>query len=82
MWFRGNPHTSDPLSNSDARVTISSVSRSRPFFISNLTLDPLSAEDNNTFTCRVRARPRANVQSFINVSEVGEGSEPVVVYRE
>ena len=81
MWFRGNPLTSDPLSNSDARVTISSVSRSEPFYISNLTLDPLSTEDNNTFTCRARARP-PNVLGFITASDVVEDLEPVVISRE
>ena len=81
MWFRRKPLTNDLLSNSDARVTLSSVSRSGPFYISNLTLHPLSTEDNNTFTCRVRARP-VSVLGFITASEMDEKSFPVVVYRE
>ena len=77
-WLRGSTH----LSSSDARVTIYAVSGSTPSFTSTLTLDPLSTTDNTTFTCRARARPPANVQSFITVSEMEEGSTSVIVDRE
>ena len=77
-WLRGSTH----LSNSDARVTISAVSGSRPSFTSTLTLDPLSTADNTTFTCQARARPPAGVPSFITSSEMGEGSTSVIVNRE
>ena len=77
-WLRGSTR----LSDSDARVTISSVTGSRPSFTSILTLDPLSTADNTTFSCRARARPPPNVPSFVVASEMGEGMMPIVVYRE
>ena len=78
MWFRGNPDTSDPLSNSDTRVAISSVSGSRPLFISVLTLDPLSTEDNTTFTCRARANRPVGQPGFVTDSEIGEGVTSII----
>ena len=74
-WLRGSTR----LSNDDSRVTISSVTGSRPSFTSTLTLDPLSTADNTTFTCRARARPPTGVASFFIASEVGEGTTSVIV---
>ena len=77
-WMRGNM----PLSNSDARVTISAVSGSRPSFTSTLTLHPLSTVDNTTFTCIASARPPANQPGFITSSETGKLTTSVIVNRE
>ena len=76
-WLRGTTH----LSNSDARVTISAVSGSKPQLTSTLTLNPLSTADNSTFTCQARARPSTNNQSFITISEIGDGTVLVTVNR-
>ena len=74
-WLRGSAR----LSSSDIRVTISSVSGSRPSFTSTLTLDPLSTADSTTFTCQARARPLAGVEGSITISEMGEGTAAVIV---
>ena len=76
-WLRG----STPLSNGDDRVTISSVTGSRPSFTSTLMLSPLSTVDNTTFTCQATARRPVNQQGFISDSEMGEGVNSAVVYR-
>ena len=77
-WMRGTM----TLSDSDARVTVSSVSGSRPSVTSTLTLDPLSTVDNTTFTCQVRARRPINQLGFISDSELGDSTDTVVVTRE
>ena len=77
-WLR----ESTELPGSDSRVTISSVSGSRPSFTSTLTLDPLSTDDNTTFTCQARARRPFNQQGFILDSELGEGINSVMVNGE
>jgi hypothetical protein len=77
-WLRGSTH----LSNDDARVTISRVTGFGRSFTSTLTLDPLSAADNTTFTCQARARPPPNVASFVIASDIGEDMQPLVVNRE
>ena len=77
-WLRG----STPLSEGDARVTISSVSGSSPSFTSTLILNPLSTVDNTTFTCQARARRPVNQQGFISDSEVGVDTDSVIVTRE
>ena len=77
-WLR----ESTPLSNSDSRVTISSVTGSRPSFTSTLMLSPLSTVDNTTFTCRATARRPLDQQGFISDSEVGVTTDSVIVTRE
>ena len=74
-WLNG----SIPLSDSDARVTISSLSGSQQPFTSNLALSPLSTLDNTSFTCRARARPLADTHTFVTTSEFGEGTVSVIV---
>ena len=74
-WLRGSTH----LSNSDARVTISSISGSRPSFTSTLMLNPLSMADNTTFTCQARARRPVSQQGFISDSEMGASTDTVIV---
>ena len=65
-WLNGTV----PLSNSDHRVTVSSLSGSQLSFTSTLTLSPVSTFDNTNFTCRARARPLPQ-QNFITASEEG-----------
>ena len=73
-WLNGTT----PLSNSDDRVVISSLSGSQPSFTSTLTLSPLSTFDNTNFTCRARARPLPQ-QNFITASEEGARTVSVTV---
>ena len=73
-WLNGTT----PLSNSDNRVIVSSLSGSQPSFTSTLTLSPLSIFDNTNFTCRAGARPLPQ-QSLITASEEGARTVSVTV---
>ena len=75
-WLNGT--TALSLSD-DTRVTVSPISGSNSFFMTTLTLDPLTTFDNTTFTCQARARSPANQRSFIIASEMGDGTVSIVV---